>query len=61
LPDVLTLAQHIYEKRAFDRLPELADALETAGHTHADLLDHLRNPGPHVLGCWAVDLLLGKS
>lgn len=25
------------------------------------LLDHLRSPGPHVRGCWALDLLLGKE
>jgi hypothetical protein len=22
---------------------------------------HLRGPGPHVRGCWAADLVLGKS
>jgi hypothetical protein len=25
------------------------------------LLVHLRSPGPHVRGCWALDLLLGKE
>ncbi len=25
------------------------------------VLDHLRSDGPHYRGCWAVDLLLGKS
>lgn len=30
-------------------------------HTPHPLLAHLRGPGPHVRGCWAVDLLLGKS
>lgn len=25
------------------------------------LLAHLRGPGPHVRGCWAVDLILGKE
>ena len=45
----------------FSDLPILADALEEAGCTDADLLGHLRGPGPHVRGCWAVDLLLGKS
>jgi hypothetical protein len=24
-------------------------------------LGHLRGSGPHVRGCWAVDLLLGKG
>ena len=55
------LAQAIYAERSFDRLPVLADALEDAGCDNADILNHLRGPGPHVRGCWAVDLLLGKS
>jgi hypothetical protein len=38
----------------------LADALEEAGCTDADILGHLRGPGPHVRGCWPVDLCLGK-
>lgn len=25
------------------------------------LLAHLRSPGPHVRGCWAVDVILGKE
>jgi hypothetical protein len=55
------LAAAVYEERAFDRLPILGDALEEAGCDLAGLLTHLRGPGPHVRGCWAVDLLLGKS
>ncbi len=55
------LAAATYEERAFDRLPILADALEEAGCTEAGLLSHLRGPGPHARGCWAIDLLLGKS
>jgi hypothetical protein len=54
------LAAAIYEGRRFGELPLLADALEDAGCTDADLLGHLRGPGPHVRGCWAVDLLLAK-
>jgi hypothetical protein len=57
----LSLAQTIYEGRAFDRLPILADALEDAGCTDAAILAHCRGPGPHVRGCWVVDLILGKS
>jgi hypothetical protein len=55
------LAEEIYEERAFDRLPVLADALEDSGCTNPDILSHLRGPGPHVRGCWVLDLLLGKS
>jgi len=55
------LAQAIYDDRAFDRMPILADALEEAGCTNADILAHCRQPGEHVRGCWVVDLLLGKE
>jgi hypothetical protein len=58
---VVTLAKAIYEDRAFDRLPILADALEEAGCGNADILAHCRQPGEHVRGCWVVDLLLGKG
>jgi hypothetical protein len=57
---VTRLALGIYEDRAFDRTPILADALEDAGCTDDVILSHLRGPGPHVRGCWAIDLLLGK-
>ncbi|MBM4071279.1 MAG: hypothetical protein FJ271_20430 [Planctomycetes bacterium] len=55
------LAHSIYDERAFDRLPILADALEAAGCTDAEILSHCRGPGPHVRGCWVVDLILGKE
>jgi hypothetical protein len=58
---VSLIADSIYADRAFDRLPILADALEDAGCTDAAILEHCRGPGPHVRGCWVVDLLLGKS
>ena len=67
-PTVLALAQGAYDKRILpaghldpDRLAVLADALEDAGCTDAVILGHLRGPGPHVRGCWAVDLILGKQ
>jgi hypothetical protein len=58
---VARLAQAIYDDRAFDLLPILADALEDAGCTNADILDHCRGRGEHVRGCWVVDLLLAKE
>jgi hypothetical protein len=68
VPSVRKLAESAYTDRA---LPErtfdpahtaiLADALENAGCTDADLLGHLRGPGPHVRGCWALDLILSKD
>lgn len=60
-PDVTALARTIYEGRAFTRLPELADALERAGCTDAEILAHCRQPGEHVRGCWVVDLVLDRA
>jgi hypothetical protein len=54
------IAQGIYEDRAFAQLPILADALQEAGCADSTILDHLRGPGSHVRGCWALDLVLGK-
>lgn len=58
---VVKLAEAIYNDRSFDRLPILADALEEAGCMEPAILEHCRGPGPHVRGCWVVDLLLGKE
>ncbi len=58
---VRRIAQAVYDEKAFDRLPILSDALEDAGCTDVELLGHLRSAGPHVRGCWVVDLLIGKS
>ena len=62
------LARAAYEERLLPsgqldrtRLAVLADALEEAGCTDADLLGHLRGEGAHVRGCWALDLLLAKE
>jgi len=62
------LAQGIYDERIMPNgelevahLGVLADALDDAGCTDADILGHLRGPGPHVRGCWVLDLILGKG
>jgi hypothetical protein len=67
-PAVLALAQAAYHNRILpsgtldpDRLAVLADALEEASCDNEEILGHLRGPGPHVRGCWAVDLLLGRE
>lgn len=55
------LAEAIYAERRYQELPVLADALEDAGCTEPVLLSHLRGGGPHVRGCWALDLARGTN
>ena len=55
------IAQAIYDERRFADLPILADALEEAGCTSGEILEHCRGAGAHVRGCWVVDLVLGKE
>jgi hypothetical protein len=58
---VAKIAQAIYDERNGSDMPILADALEESGCTNTDVLNHCRQPGAHVRGCWVIDLLLGKS
>jgi hypothetical protein len=60
-PNVVALAQEIYDSQAFDRLSLLADELEEAGCHNSGILDHCRQPGLHAPGCWLLDLLMGKE
>ncbi len=55
------LARQMYESREFGAMPILADVLQDAGCDNTGILDHCRGPGPHVRGCWVVDLVLGKE
>jgi hypothetical protein len=55
------LAWSIDEGRRFGDLPILHDALLDAGCDNEDILDHCKAPGPHVRGCWVLDLLLGRE
>jgi len=59
--NAVDLARTIYGEKGFDRMPVVADALMDAGCAEESILDHCRAPGPHVRGCWVVDLLLGRS
>jgi hypothetical protein len=58
---VVAISRTMYESRDFAAMPVLADAFDDAGCDHADILAHCRGPGPHVRGCWVVDLVLGKE
>ena len=59
-PTLIRLARTMYDDRSFTNMPALADALEEVGCTNANILNHCRQPGEHVRGCWIVDLILGK-
>lgn len=58
---VANIAAAIYDERAFERMPELADALEQSGCHNQSMLEHCRAQGEHVRGCWVLDLLLEKD
>jgi len=59
--DVVDVARGIYEDRAFERMPILADALMDAGCENSEIIAHCRGSGPHVRGCWLMDMILGKE
>lgn len=52
------MAENIYASGSFHELAILADALEDAGCTNSDILEHCRGPGPHIRGCWVLDLFI---
>ena len=65
---VLGFAQRAYHDRHLPAgsfapvlLVALAAALEQAGCDNSEILGHLRSPGPHVRGCFVVDLILGRT
>jgi len=67
-PAVLSIAQAAYDNCNLPsgtldnaRLAVLGDALEDAGCDNQNILNHLRQPGEHVRGCWCVDAILGKQ
>jgi len=61
-PEVVYLAGRVYEEKAFEWMPELAETLAEAGCHDEDVLRHCREQGGvHARGCWVLDLLLDKS
>jgi catechol 2,3-dioxygenase-like lactoylglutathione lyase family enzyme len=61
-PAVVELARTIYESdpRQAGGHVRLAEALAAAGCDCAAILEHCRGDGPHVRGCWVLDMILGK-
>src|SRR5437868_4912803 len=53
------MARVLYDERRHGELPVLADALEEAGCTDANILRHCRADAGHMHGCWVLDALLG--
>ena len=65
--DVVALAKGIFEDRAFDRMPILADALLDADCDEESILRHCRGTElgvkeqpQHIRGCWVIELILGR-
>ncbi|QJW99567.1 SMI1/KNR4 family protein [Frigoriglobus tundricola] len=58
---VRDLARSIRDHGRIDAFPVLADALQDAGCTNADLLDSCRTGDPDIDGVWVLQVLLGKA
>jgi hypothetical protein len=58
---VRDLALSIRDAGRTDAFPILADALEEAGCTNADLLDSCRTGDPDIDGAWVLQVLLGRA
>jgi hypothetical protein len=58
---VVSLANQMYDTRDFSAMPILADALMDASCDNETILTHCRGPGPHVRGCFVIDLLTGRE
>jgi hypothetical protein len=65
---VRRIAAGVYEERHVPegtldngRLGILADALLDAGCENEELIQHVRSEGPHVRGCWGIDLILNRA
>jgi hypothetical protein len=55
---VRMMARDIYDEQDFAAMGILGDALEEAGCTDEDVLEHCRSGSPHIRGCWVLDGLL---
>lgn len=57
---VMDLSRTIYDERFFERMPILGDALMDAGCDDDNIINHCGSDCEHYLGCWVLDLILGK-
>jgi hypothetical protein len=60
VPELVRLAQVVYDDTDFSLMAGLAKRLTELGCTNADVLSHCYITSQHVRGCWVVDLILGK-
>lgn len=58
---VQLLARAIRDRREFDVLPVLADALQEAGCENEVVLAHCRDVNEHTDACWVADLILTNT
>jgi hypothetical protein len=58
---VRNLALSIRDEKRPDAFPILADALEEAGCTNADMLESCRRGDPDIDGLWVLRVLLGDT
>jgi hypothetical protein len=58
---VVALAGRVYMTRDFTPMPILADALQDAGCSNEEVLNHCQGGAVHARGCWVVDVLLGQA
>jgi hypothetical protein len=58
---VAQIAAHILERRAWDGVPILADALEDAGCDNGLILDHCRLFVEHTSTCWVLKALTSAA
>lgn len=49
--------RHPRQTGGYMKMHILADALMDAGCDCEEIINHCRGPGPHVRGCWVIDLL----
>lgn len=55
-----SIAESIARSGDYAAMPVLGDALEDAGCADDAALEHCRGGGPHGLGCWVVEAVLGR-